>query len=171
MTDVCIAIYTVRHNIGELPVFVLLNSLSLIRRASRTFRTASHQLRQDKHQDTIQKSQFCFIGDSSASWLRPVCSGFHNLIRSNCAPFFASCSRHRVLPVVLSLDACRCAAYLNLHIWSKTKVVSLGSIVFFRDAFCKSIQSLLRVFLIVVNTVLLLIDIVTWRPRGGIAHY
>jgi hypothetical protein len=28
---------------------------------------------------------------TSASWLRPVCGGFHNLIRFNCDPFF---SRH-----------------------------------------------------------------------------
>jgi hypothetical protein len=48
----------------------------------------------------------------SASWLRPVCSGFHNLIRFSCAPFFASCRRHRVLAVTC-LDACRCAAYLT----------------------------------------------------------
>jgi hypothetical protein len=48
----------------------------------------------------------------SASWLRPVCGGFHNLIRFNCAPFFASCRRHRVLTVT-DLDACRCAAYLK----------------------------------------------------------
>jgi hypothetical protein len=35
----------------------------------------------------------------------------------NCAPFFASCRRHRVLTVT-SLDACRCAAYLLLRIAS-----------------------------------------------------
>jgi hypothetical protein len=50
---------------------------------------------------------------TSASWLRPVCGGFHNLIRFNCAPFFAICRRHRVLTVTC-LDACRCAAYFNL---------------------------------------------------------
>jgi hypothetical protein len=49
---------------------------------------------------------------TSASWLRPVCGGFHNLIRFNCAPFFASCRRHCVLTVTC-LDACRCAAYLR----------------------------------------------------------
>jgi hypothetical protein len=65
-------------------------------------------LRQDKHQDMRQKRQKL----TSASWLRPVCGGFHNLIRSNCAPFFASCRRHRVLTVT-RLDACRCAAYLR----------------------------------------------------------
>jgi hypothetical protein len=41
-----------------------------------------------------------------------VCGGFHNLIRFNCAPFFASCCRHRVLTVTC-LDACRCATYLT----------------------------------------------------------
>jgi hypothetical protein len=50
---------------------------------------------------------------TSASWLKPVCCGFHNLIRFNCAPFFASCRRHRVL-IVTCLDACQCAAYLRL---------------------------------------------------------
>jgi hypothetical protein len=39
---------------------------------------------------------------TSASWLRPVCGGFHNLIRSNCVPLSVTC-----------LDACRCAAYLR----------------------------------------------------------
>jgi hypothetical protein len=52
---------------------------------------------------------------TSASWLRPVYGGFHNLIRFNCAPFFASCRRHRVLAVTC-LDACRCVAYLTRHI-------------------------------------------------------
>jgi hypothetical protein len=51
---------------------------------------------------------------TSASWLRRVCGGFHNLIRFNCAPFFASRRRHRVLTVTC-LDACRCAAYLLSH--------------------------------------------------------
>jgi hypothetical protein len=41
------------------------------------------------------------------------CGGFHNLISFNCAPFFASCLRHRVLTVTC-LDACRCAAYLKV---------------------------------------------------------
>jgi hypothetical protein len=53
-----------------------------------------------------QKTQSCFIRDSSASWLRPVCRGFHNLIRINCAPSFASCRRQRVLTVTC-LDTCR----------------------------------------------------------------
>jgi hypothetical protein len=72
-------------------------------------RADAHQLRQDKHQDMRQKKQKL----TSASWLRPVCSGFHNLIRFNCAPFFASCRRHRVLTDTC-LDACRCAAYLTV---------------------------------------------------------
>jgi hypothetical protein len=46
------------------------------------------------------------------SLLRPVCGGFHTLIRFNCAPFFASCRRHRVLTVTC-IDACLCAAYLT----------------------------------------------------------
>jgi hypothetical protein len=52
---------------------------------------------------------------TSASWLRPVCGGFHNLIRFNFATFFASCRRHRVLTVTC-LDACRCAAYLKVQL-------------------------------------------------------
>jgi hypothetical protein len=76
-------------------------------------RAAAHQLRQDKHQDMKQKRQKL----TSASWLRPVCGGFHNLIRFNCASFFESCRRHRVLTVTC-LDACRCAAYLRA---SKTR--------------------------------------------------
>jgi hypothetical protein len=71
-------------------------------------RAAAHQLRQDKHQDMRQKKQKL----TSASWLRPVCGDFYNLIRFNCAPFFASCRRHRVLTVTC-LDAYRCAAYLK----------------------------------------------------------
>jgi hypothetical protein len=76
----------------------------------RILRAAAHQLRQDKHQDTRQKRQKL----TSASWLRPVCDGFHNLIRFNCAPFFASCRRHCVLTVTC-LDSRRCAAYLRCH--------------------------------------------------------
>jgi hypothetical protein len=74
-------------------------------------RAAAHQLRQDKHQDVRQKKQKL----TSALWLRPVCGGFHNLIRFNCAPFFVSCRRHRVLTVTC-LDACRYAAYLVLSV-------------------------------------------------------
>jgi hypothetical protein len=54
----------------------------------------------------------CRMKLTSASWLRPVCGGFHNLFRFNCAPFIASRRRHRVLTVTY-LDACRCAAYLT----------------------------------------------------------
>jgi hypothetical protein len=74
----------------------------------RDIRAAAHRLRQDTHQDMRQKRQKL----TSASWLRPVCGGFHNLTRFNCAPFFASCRRHRVLTATC-LDACRCAAYLR----------------------------------------------------------
>jgi hypothetical protein len=42
-----------------------------------TPRVPAHQLLQDKHQDMRQKLM-------SASWLRPVCGGFHNLIPFNC---------------------------------------------------------------------------------------
>jgi hypothetical protein len=49
---------------------------------------------------------------NSASWHRPVCGGFHTLIRFNCAPFFVLCRRHRVLTVTC-LDACRYADYLK----------------------------------------------------------
>jgi hypothetical protein len=73
-------------------------------------RAATHQLRQDKYQDMRQNRQKL----TSTSWLRPVCGGFCNLISFNCAPFFASCRRHRVLTVTC-LDACRCAAYLTLQ--------------------------------------------------------
>jgi hypothetical protein len=52
---------------------------------------------------------------TSASWLRPVCSGFYNLVRFNCAPFFASCRRHLVLTVTCR-DACRCAVYVSFSI-------------------------------------------------------
>jgi hypothetical protein len=76
-------------------------------------RAAAHQLRQDRHQGMRQKWQKL----TSASWLRPVCGGFHNLIRFKCAPFFAPCRRHRVLTVTC-LDACRCAAYLR-GLWER----------------------------------------------------
>jgi hypothetical protein len=69
-------------------------------------RAVTHQLRQDNHQDMRQKLTL-------TAWLRPVCGGFHKLIRFNCVPFFASCHRHRVLTVT-RLDACRRAAYLRL---------------------------------------------------------
>jgi hypothetical protein len=82
-------------------------------RCAAYLRAAAHQLRQDKHQDMRQKRQ----NQTSASWLRLVCGGFHNLILFNCAPFFASCRRHRVLTVTC-LDAFRCAAYLKLLIVS-----------------------------------------------------
>jgi hypothetical protein len=39
---------------------------------------------------------------TSASWLRPVCGGFHNLIRFNCDPFFASCRRESCLDCYMS---------------------------------------------------------------------
>jgi hypothetical protein len=72
-------------------------------------RAAAHQLRQDKHPDMRRKRQKL----TPASRLRPVWGCFHNLIRFNCAPSFASCRRYRVLTVTC-LDACRCAAYLKL---------------------------------------------------------
>jgi hypothetical protein len=78
------------------------------RRRVLILRAAAHQLRQDKHQDMRKKKQKL----TSALWLRPMCGGFYNLIRFNCAPFFASCRRHRVLTVTC-LDACQCAAYLT----------------------------------------------------------
>jgi hypothetical protein len=74
----------------------------------------------DKHQDMRQKTQSCFIRDSSASWLRSVCGGFHNLFRFNCAP----CHRHGVLTVTC-LDECRCAAYLRHELSSLAR--TLGS--------------------------------------------
>jgi hypothetical protein len=70
-------------------------------------------VRQDKHQDMTQKRQ-----KLTSAWLRPVCGGFHNLIRFTCAPFFASCRRHRVLTVTC-LDACRCAAYLRVTYYTQ----------------------------------------------------
>jgi hypothetical protein len=69
---------------------------------------AAHQLHQEKHQDMRQKR----LKLTSASWLRPVCGCFHNLIRFNCVPFFASCRRHHVLTATC-LDAFRCAAYVG----------------------------------------------------------
>jgi hypothetical protein len=86
----------------------------------RGVRVAAHQLRQGKHQDMKQKKQYL----TSASWLRQVCGGFHNLIRFNCAPFFASCRRHCVLTVTC-LDACRCAVYLKHELSSLAR--TLGS--------------------------------------------
>jgi hypothetical protein len=59
-------------------------------------------------------SWFVSMKLTSALWLRPVCGCFHNLIPFNCAPFFASCRRYRVL-IVTCLDACRCAAYLSFR--------------------------------------------------------
>jgi hypothetical protein len=59
------------------------SSSSSLRRARTFLRAAAHQLRQDKHQDMRQKKQNL----TSASWLRPVCGGFHNLNRFNFAPF------------------------------------------------------------------------------------
>jgi hypothetical protein len=63
-------------------------------------------LRQASRHET--ETQSCFIRDWSASWLRSMRGGFHNLVRLNCAPFFASCRRHRVLTVTC-FEACRCA--------------------------------------------------------------
>jgi hypothetical protein len=84
-----------------------------------TVRAAAYQLRQDTHQDMRKKRQKL----TSASWLRPVCGSFHNLIRFNCSPFFASCRRHRVLTVTC-LDACRCAAYLRRYLdWLEVNVL------------------------------------------------
>jgi hypothetical protein len=68
---------------------------------------------------------------TSASWLRPVCGGFHNLIRFNCAPFFASYRRHRVLTVTC-LDACRCAAYLRPHGYCDRLSIITNYCYFFR---------------------------------------
>jgi hypothetical protein len=64
------------------------------------------------HRKGTLAARVCIMKLTSASWLRPVCGGFHNLIRFNCALFFASWRRHRVLTVTC-LDACRCAAYLR----------------------------------------------------------
>jgi hypothetical protein len=57
-------------------------------------------------------ARVCSMKLTSALWFRPVCGGFHNFIRFNCAPFFASWRRHRVLTVTC-LDACRFAAYIR----------------------------------------------------------
>jgi hypothetical protein len=69
-------------------------------------------------------ARVCSMKLTSASRLRPVCGGFHNLIRFNCAPFFASCCRHRVLTVTY-LGACRCAAYLRLEQSSPARTLGL----------------------------------------------
>jgi hypothetical protein len=50
----------------------------------------------------------------------------HNLIRFNCAPFLASCRRHRVLTVTC-LDACPCAAYLKRAWWCFKRHVSVSN--------------------------------------------
>jgi hypothetical protein len=44
-------------------------------------------------------ARVCSMKLTSASWLRSLCGGSHNLIHFNCAPFFASCRRYRVLTV------------------------------------------------------------------------
>jgi hypothetical protein len=75
--------------------------------------TASRQASRHEIKDAVLlHSWFVTMKLTSSSWFRPVCGGFHNLIRFNYAPFFASCRRHRVLTVAC-LDACRCAAYLS----------------------------------------------------------
>jgi hypothetical protein len=108
----------------EMIVFPLQNLITLASfDAKLTLRAVAHKLRQDKRQD-MDKWQSFSIHDSSASWLRTVCGGFHNLIRFNCVPFFASCHRHRVLTVTY-LDACRCAEYLRHESSSPTR--TLGS--------------------------------------------
>jgi hypothetical protein len=106
---------TLRQLLGNKPqCFILLthmlHSLTRILNHLSRLRAAAHQLSQDKHQDMRQKKRQKL---TSASWLKPVCDGFHNLIRFNCAPFFASCRRYRVL-IVTCLDACRCAACLTV---------------------------------------------------------
>jgi hypothetical protein len=47
----------------------------------------------------------CSMNLTSASWLRPVCGCFYDLIRFICVPFFASCRRHRVLTVTYLKDS------------------------------------------------------------------
>jgi hypothetical protein len=82
---------------------------------------------------------------TSASWLRPVCGGFHNLIRLNCGPFFASCRRHRVLTLTY-LDACLCAAYLTVD-WNIFNLLTAGTIntmTGIRDEMLKFCESVLR---------------------------
>jgi hypothetical protein len=79
-------------------------------------REAAHQLCQDMRQKRQKLT--------SASWFRPVCGGFHNLILFNCAPFFASCRRYCVL-IVTCLDACRCAAYLKEARWENFEWIDL----------------------------------------------
>jgi hypothetical protein len=75
--------------------------------------TASRQDSRHETKDAVLlHSWFVSMKLTSASWLRPVCGGVHNLIHFNCAPFFASCRRYPVLTVIY-LDACRCAAYLT----------------------------------------------------------
>jgi hypothetical protein len=79
--------------------------------------TASRQASRHEKKDTVLlrswfRLESAHRSSTSASWPRPVWGGFHNLIRFNCAPFFESCRRHRVLTVTC-LDACRCAAYLR----------------------------------------------------------
>jgi hypothetical protein len=59
---------------------------------------------------------------TSASWLRPVCGGFHKLIRFNCAPFFAPCRRYRVLthagvrPTLSLLDVLPCIHVIRIYL-------------------------------------------------------
>jgi hypothetical protein len=76
-------------------------NMKLLENSTETHRAAAYQLHQDKDQDMRQKRQKL----TPASWLRPVCGGFHNLIHFSCAPFFVSC-----------LDACWCAAYHKVYL-------------------------------------------------------
>jgi hypothetical protein len=60
----------------------------------RRLRATAHQL----HQDMREKRQKM----TSASWLRPVCGGFHKLIRFNCAHFFCVMSQTSCLDCYMS---------------------------------------------------------------------
>jgi hypothetical protein len=89
---------------------------------------------------------------TSASWLKPVCSGFHNLIRFNCAHFFASCRRHRVLTVTC-LDACRCAAYLRPRGHYDRQAAKPASFQILAHSLCKKLSYSLRLHNPVTNSV------------------
>jgi hypothetical protein len=115
----------VAHNCYMLAAHSYLRGFFLFANDQIVIHRAAHQLRQDKNQDMRQKKQ----RQTSASWLRPVCDGFHNIIRFNCAPLFALCRRHRVLTVTC-LDACRCATY---HRESGNLVQTVTVLTFVQD--------------------------------------
>jgi hypothetical protein len=118
--------YRLRQFALPLTPVINLTEISFVRQTFSLLGEAAHQLSQDKHQDVRQKRKKL----TSASWLRPVCGGFYNPISFNCAPFFSSCRRQRVLTFhVLTHAGVRPT---QLHIFS---AVSLSRLVYCRSMY------------------------------------